>query len=124
MEPMRRTLKQSVIALVGSFFIAFGPVASAADTAVIIVSHEVADFGEWKKRFDAGKDNRKKAGLNDRYVMRDADKPSFVIVVLEASSVETAKKFVSGEAFKGRIKKASVSGTAEIKIGATSTAGK
>lgn len=124
MELMRGILRQSVVALIGSFFIAFTPVTSAADTAVIIVSHEIADFGEWKKRFDAGKENRKKAGLNDRYVMRDAEKPNFVIVVLEANSVENAKKFVSGQAFKDRIKKASVSGTAEIKIGTTSTTSK
>jgi hypothetical protein len=72
----------------------------AADTAVIIVSHEVANFDEWKKRFDAGKDTRKKAGLTERYVMRDANKPNFVIVVLEADSVENAKKFVSDPGFK------------------------
>jgi hypothetical protein len=77
----------------------------------------------WKKRFDAGKENREKAGLKERYVMRDVNKPSAVIVVLESGSVENAKKFVSDAAFKERIKKASASGTAEIKIGTTNTAG-
>jgi len=77
----------------------------------------------WKKRFDAGKENREKAGLKERYVMRDVNKPSAVIVVLESGSVENAKKFVSDAAFNERIKKASASGTAEIKIGTTNTAG-
>lgn|SRR5688572_13403467 len=120
---MPTMLKQFVIAAMGTVLIGFWAAASAADTAVVIVSHEVADFSDWKKRFDAGKGNREKAGLKERYVMRDVDKPNFVIVVLEGS-LENAKKFVSDPAFKERIKKASVSGTAEIKIGTTNTAGK
>ena len=103
---------------------AFGSVANAADTVLIIVSHEVTDFAEWKKRFDAGKDNREKAGLKERYVLRDASKPSAVIAVLEARSVEDAKKFATDAAFNERIKKASSTGTAEIKIGTTNPTGK
>jgi hypothetical protein len=115
-------LKQLVITAISVCLIGFGPAANAADTAVIIISHEVADFGAWKKAFDAGKGNREKAGLTERYVMRDANKPNFVIVVFESPNVDHAKKFVSDPAFLGRIKKASVSGTAEIKIGTTGAA--
>lgn len=97
---------------------------NAADTVVIIISHEVADFGAWKKAFDSGKGNREKVGLTERYVMRDANKSNSVIVVFEAASLDHAKKFVSDPGFKDRIKKASVSGAAEIKIGTTRSAGK
>jgi hypothetical protein len=103
---------------------AFGSHANAADTVLVIVSHEVADFGEWKKRFDAGKANREKAGLKERYVMRDASKPSAVIVVMETANVDTAKKFAADPAFNERVKKASSTGTADIKIGTTNPAGK
>jgi hypothetical protein len=116
--------KQSVIAITTALLITCAWAVGATDTAVIIVSHEVADFGEWKKRFDAGKETRKKAGLTERYVMRDASKPNFVIVVLEAGSVENAKKFVSDPGFKERIQKASTSGTADIRIGTTNPTGK
>ena len=118
---MFKTLLMTVFSTI---LIGFSALVGAADAAVIIVSHEVADFGAWKKRFDAGKGAREKAGLTERYVMRDVNKPNFVIVVLEAGSVQNAKKFVSNPAFKERIKKASASGTAEIKIGTTNTAGK
>jgi hypothetical protein len=121
---MPNMLKQLVITAISVCFIGFGPAANAADTVVIIISHEVADFGAWKKAFDAGKGNREKAGLTERYVMRDANKPNFVIVVFESPGVDHAKKFVSDPAFLARIKKASVSGTAEIKIGTTGVAGK
>jgi opacity protein-like surface antigen len=92
-----------------------GAAALAADPAIVIISHPVADFAAWKKRFDAGKEMREKAGLTQRYVMRDADKPNVVIVVFEAS-VENARKFVSEPGFQERVKKASSSGSAEIKI--------
>jgi len=81
----------------------------------VIISHPVADFGAWKKRFDAGKETRDKAGLTQRYVMRDAARPEVVIVVFEAS-LENAKKFVSDAGFQDRVKKASRSGKAEITI--------
>lgn len=121
---MPTMLKQLVITAMSIFLIGFAAAASAADTAVIIISHEVADYGAWRKAFDAGKGNREKVGLTERYVMRDANKPNFVIVVFESASVENAKKFVSDPAFLARIKKASVSGTAEIKIGTTGPVGK
>jgi hypothetical protein len=78
---MPTMLKQFVITAIGIVLIGCWAVASAADTVVIIISHEVSDFSAWKKRFDAGKGNREKAGLTERYVMRDVDKPNFVIVV-------------------------------------------
>jgi hypothetical protein len=121
---MATMLKQLVITAMGVFVIGFGAAANAADSVVIIISHEVADFGAWKKGFDAGKGNREKAGLTERYVMRDANKPNAVIVVFESPNLDHAKKFVSDPAFKDRIKKASVSGSADIKIGTTGPAGK
>jgi hypothetical protein len=121
---MPTMLKQLAIAAISICLTAFTAMATAADSAVIIISHEVADFGAWKKAFDAGKGNREKAGLTERYVMRDANKPNFVIVVFESPSVDHAKKFVSDPAFRARIKKASVSGTADIKVGTTGPAGK
>jgi hypothetical protein len=117
-------LKQFLITAITTIVVGFGAVANAADTVLIFVSHEVVDYGEWKKRFDAGKSNREKAGLKERYVMRDANKPNAVIVVLEASSVENAKKFAADPAFNERLKKASTTGSADIKIGTTNPAGK
>lgn len=120
-----RVLERCVVATAMAIGLtASGSAANAADTVLVIVSHEVADFGQWKNNFDAGRANREKAGLKERYVMRDAGKPSAVIVVLETSSVETAKKFAADPAFNERVKKASSTGGADIKIGTTNPAGK
>ena len=109
-------LKQFVITAGTAVLVAFSAIA-AAEPALLIVSHEVADFDAWKKAFDAGKVNREKAGLTERYVMRDLEKPNFIIVVFESGTADNARQFVADPAFKERIKKASVSGTADIKIG-------
>jgi hypothetical protein len=108
--------KALLLSAIATILFALSPVATAAGPVIVVISHEVTDFAEWKKRFEAGKDHRDKAGLTQRYVMRDVDKPNVVIVVLEGS-LENVKKFVSDPGFKDRIKKASSTGTAEIKIG-------
>jgi opacity protein-like surface antigen len=107
--------KAALATVLATILMTLGAAARAADPAIVIVSHPVADFAAWKKRFDAGKEMRDKAGLTQRYVMRDADKPNVVIVVFEAS-LENAKKFVSDPGFRERVNKASSSGSAEIKI--------
>jgi hypothetical protein len=120
--PISLPSKQIIVGALAILFAGIGVLANAADSAVVIASHEVRDFAEWKKNFDAGKDRRKQAGMTERYVLRDAEKPNAVIVVLEARDVETAKKFVADT--RERVNKASATGTADIKIGTTSTSGK
>ena len=85
------TMSKLVITAMSIFLIGFAAPANAADTTLIIVSHEVADFNAFKKGFEAGKDNRAKVGLTDRYLMRDANKPNFVIVVLESPALRARR---------------------------------
>ena len=115
-------LKQIVFAAIGTTLIGFAGLANAADTVLIVISHEVANFGDWKKRFDAVTPAREKTGIKARYVMRDVNKPNAVIVVLEAGSVESAKRYVGDPAFLERVKKASSTGSADIKVGTTNPA--
>jgi hypothetical protein len=115
--------KKFVMAAAATVLIGLSPFATAADTVVVIVSHEVTDFAAWKKGFDAGKGNRDKAGITERYVVRNADKPNFVTIVLESGSLENAKKFVS--ALEERMKKGGgvIIGAPDIKIGTTGAVG-
>lgn len=109
-------LKQFARIAAATVFVGLSAVASAADTVVVIASHEVADFAVWKKGFDAGKGNRDKAGFKERYIVRDADKPNFVTVVMESESLENAKQFVSvlKEAMK---KNANIISVPDVRIG-------
>ena len=119
MTRQKKTLmrKQLLMGAAAVLLFALSMIAGAAETAVVIIRHDVADYAAWKKGFDAGKVHRDKAGLTERYVLRDVDKPNFVTVVLESASVEGAKKFFSDPALIDRMKKANL--VADIKIGTT-----
>lgn len=110
-------LKQLLMAAAAAVLFALSAIAGAADTVVVMIRHEVPDYASRKKGFDAGKVHREKAGLTQRYVLRDVDKPNFVTVVLESASVDGAKKFFSDPALIERMKKSNL--IADIKIGST-----
>ena len=113
-------LNRFVIAIVATVLVGLSSLVSAAETTVIIVSHEVKDFDSWKKIFDAGKQTREKAGLKPRYILRDVDKPNLVTVVLESANADNARKFAAG--LKERTKKLDLIGEADIKVGTTTSA--
>lgn len=113
-------LNRFVTAMAATLLVGLSSWVTAAETTVIIVSHEVKDFDGWKKIFDAGKQTRDKAGLKSRYILRDVDKPNMVTVVLESANAENARKFAAG--LKDRIKKSDVIGEADIKVGTTASA--
>jgi hypothetical protein len=113
-------LRQFARTATAAIIVGLSAVASAADTVVVITSHEVADFAAWKKGFDAGKANRDKAGMKERYIIRDAEKPNLVTIVLESESLENARQFVS--AVNERIKKnANIISVPDVRIGTTGT---
>jgi hypothetical protein len=95
------------------------PVAATAEVIVIVVRHEVADFATWQRVFEGGDSARTKAGIKDRYVVRDSEKPNFVTVIHEATNMERAKSFMSDPTLEEVMRKAGVLGLPEIKIGAT-----
>lgn len=109
-------LKQLFRAAIATTLLVLCAPATAADTVIVITSHEVSDFTAWKKGFDAGKGNRDKAGFTERYVVRDSAKPNYVTIVLAGENLENAKKFVSE--VRDRIKKNKIIvGEPDIKIG-------
>ncbi len=52
--------------------------------AHIFIQHDVADYDAWRPTFDADKPNRAAAGATDVAVLRDADNPNSVWMVMEA----------------------------------------
>jgi hypothetical protein len=53
-----------------------------AGNSILIITHEVKDFATWKIGYDSDKPSRDKAGLVERFLVRDADKPNVVSIVL------------------------------------------
>jgi hypothetical protein len=88
-----------------------------AGNSVLIVTHEVKDYAAWKVGYDNDKPNRDKAGLVQRFLVRDADKPNVVTVVFEAPNANAARSFSSSPALKEAMTKAGVISAPAIMIG-------
>lgn len=52
--------------------------------AHIFIQHDIADYDVWRPIFDADKPGREAAGAVDVAVLRDADNPNSIWMVMEA----------------------------------------
>jgi hypothetical protein len=60
----------------------------------VINTMEVRDFNEWKQHFEAGAENRTRAGVNVKNVYTDTANQQKITVVSEVQDTETAKAFL------------------------------
>jgi hypothetical protein len=81
-----------------------------------ILTHEVKDFSEWKKGFDADEANRTGMGVSVTGVYQAADKPNMVTVITQVPSVEAIQGFLANPDLKMIMEKAGVIGAPEVKI--------
>jgi quinol monooxygenase YgiN len=87
-----------------------------AAEARLFVRHEVADYGVWRKAFDAFAPTAKKSGAINGAVYRSADNANDVTVIHDFQSVEKAKVFVASPELKAAMEKAGVKGAPQIWI--------
>jgi hypothetical protein len=80
------------------------------------ITHEVKNFEEWKKGFDADESNRASMGVKITGVYTSIENPNLVTVMSEVPSVESAKGFLSNPELKAIMEKAGVISTPEIKL--------
>jgi hypothetical protein len=89
--------------------------AQAAD-ARLFVRHQVADYGVWRKAFDAFAPTARKMGAINGSVYQGADDANDVTVIHDFHSMDMAKAFVASPALKGAMEKAGVKGAPQIWI--------
>jgi quinol monooxygenase YgiN len=87
-----------------------------AEGARLFVRHEVADYGVWRKAFDAFAPTQKKLGVIGSAVYRSADNTNDVTVIHDFRSVEKAKAFAAAPELKAAMEKAGVKGAPQIWI--------
>lgn len=87
-----------------------------ADDARLFVRHEVADYGVWRKAFDAFAPTAKKSGAINGAVYRSADNANDVTVIHDFHSVQKAKAFAASPELKAAMEKAGVKGAPQIWI--------
>jgi ABC-type sugar transport system substrate-binding protein len=87
--------------------------AQAADVRMF-VRHEVADYGVWRKAFDAFAPTQKKMGVTFKAVYQSTDDPNDVTVIHDFHSLEKAKAFAASAELKATMEKAGVKGAPQI----------
>ena len=87
-----------------------------AEDARLFVRHEVADYGVWRKAFDAFAPTAKKSGAINGAVYRSADNANDVTVIHDFHSVDKAKVFAASAELKTAMEKAGVKGAPQIWI--------
>ncbi len=72
------------------------------------VSHEVEDYDQWRKVFDADQPIRAKANLELRAISTDADNPLMVNILFATDDLDRAKEVINSDELKKRMKEAGV----------------
>jgi hypothetical protein len=74
----------------------------------VLVRHKVADFSKWKPVYDAHLGARQKAGLEEKYLLRNMENANETIILFEAEDVEKAKEFASSSDLRETMQKSGV----------------
>jgi hypothetical protein len=84
--------------------------------AIAIIRHDVADFAQWKPKFDAHRGARQAAGLEDLHVLRDSESPNRLTLLFRAADLNRAKEFANSAGLQDAMKGAGVVGQPEIQF--------
>lgn len=82
----------------------------------LIVTHEVQNFNEWKKGFEANETARTQAGISFKNLFTAVDNKNLVTILMEAPSVEVVNGLMGNTEFQETMKKAGVIGKPEVKM--------
>jgi quinol monooxygenase YgiN len=99
--------------MMGIAAMSFTGVSRAGDVRMF-VRHEVADYGAWRKAFDAFAPTQKKAGVIYKAVYQSIDDPNDVTVIHEFRSLEKAKAFAALPELKAAMENGGVKGAPQI----------
>jgi hypothetical protein len=82
----------------------------------VIITHEVKNYSNWRKVYDADEVNRSKAGINLTGVYQSVNNPNLITLVGEAPSVEVLTTFMSSPKLKAAMEEGGVIGMPDAKI--------
>ena len=82
--------------------------------ASILITHNVKDYAEWKKVFDAGLDLRKSNGELSAQVYRDASDPNSLTTINKWNAMENARKSSHSPELKAAMEKVGVVGQPSV----------
>ena len=80
----------------------------------VLIAHRVADYGTWKKAFDADQPARREASCLGHHLNRGADDPNMVFIYCPATDAAKLKAFVTSPRLPEVMKTAGVQGAPTI----------
>ena len=102
-----------IACLMGMAVLGATGVARAGDVRMF-VRHEVADYGAWKKSYDAFAPTQKRLGVIYQAVYQSADDPNDVTVIHDFHGLDKAKAFTASAELKAAMEKSGVKGPPQI----------
>jgi hypothetical protein len=76
--------------------------------AKLLVHHKVQDYSAWRKIFDEDDKRRAEYGSTGVQVLKSANDPNDLTVIMDYPSVDAAKPFATSDALKEKMKNAGV----------------
>jgi hypothetical protein len=61
--------------------------------SMLIIRHEVSDYGKWRPAFDSHSAMQKAAGLSNPRVLRSADNKNEIVIIFDTTDTKKAKEF-------------------------------
>jgi hypothetical protein len=80
----------------------------------MFVRHRVADYGTWRKGYDAFEAHRPSFGVTGQAVYQDAADPQMVTVTHDLPSLDAARTLATSDALKQAMAAAGVVGMPDI----------
>jgi heme-degrading monooxygenase HmoA len=80
----------------------------------ILIRHKVADYQRWKPAFDAHGATRKAGGSKGARLLRSAEDPNEIVILLEWESLEKAREFAQSDDLRKTMQRAGVVGKPDV----------
>ena len=82
----------------------------------VMIRHKVKDFSHWRSVYDAHRPAREKAGITEKYLLRDMQDPNDVLLFYQLSDLERVKAFMATPDLKEKMQQAGVVGGPVVQI--------
>ena len=82
--------------------------------AYLIVHHQLEDYEKWKPVFDGHITARREYGSKGAQVLRSAQDPNEVMVIIEWESVEDARAFADSPGLREAMQRAGIVGRPDL----------
>jgi len=83
---------------------------------IIVLSHQVKNYSDWKKNFDSDETHRQQFGIRTIDVLTAVDNENSITAFFETSDMAKFNAFVSSPELKAAMEKGGVISAPEIKV--------